>query len=287
MNETSEPAGPVPADPRDDEAGVARALLAIAARPPLVHCLTNIVVAGFTANVLLALGASPAMVENTEEAAPFAAIAGAVLVNLGTLSGERAAAMRLAAISARAHHVPWVLDPVAVGALAHRTALAVELLDAGPSIIRGNGSEIQALARAAGATSAADGAGGGGRGVDSLSCSEEAIDAAGALACARGCVVAVSGATDYITDGTRTVAVAGGHPMMTRVTGMGCALGAVMAATIALDDDAQRAAVAASAVFATVGQRAAPGAAGPGSFAVAFIDHLAILSRSSQPNAEP
>ncbi|MDQ2725778.1 MAG: hydroxyethylthiazole kinase, partial [Actinomycetota bacterium] len=152
-------------------------LRGIAAQAPLVHCLTNIVVAGFTANVLLAIGASPAMVENEEEAAPFAAMAGAVLVNLGTLSSERARAMRLAAASARDHQVRWVLDPVAVGALAHRTALAVELLEARPAVIRGNGSEIQALAAAGGVAAGGVAPGGrGGRGVDSLVSSDDTLD---------------------------------------------------------------------------------------------------------------
>lgn len=253
-------------------------LRSIAARPPLVHCLTNIVVAGFTANVLLAVGASPAMVENTEEAAPFAAMAGAVLVNLGTLSTERAQAMRLAAASAQEHRVPWVLDPVAVGALAHRTALAVELLEARPAVIRGNGSEIQALAAAAGVTPGGRSASRGGvegRGVDSLASSDEALDAAAALAASRSCVVAVSGATDYITDGIRTVAIGGGHPLMTKVTGMGCALGAVIAATVAVEEDPLAAAEGASAIFAAAGEQAAAGIAGPGSFAVAFLDRLA------------
>lgn len=262
------------------DAVLAETLRGVAADPPLVHCLTNIVVAGFTANVLLAIGASPAMVENVEEAAPFAAIAGAVLINLGTLSDERTLAMRLAAASAREHGVPWVLDPVAVGALEHRTALAVHLLEERPSVIRGNGSEIQALAAASGAVSKS-GSGSAGRGVDSLASSDDAVDAACALAVARSCVVAVSGATDYITDGTTTLAIGGGHPLMSRVTGMGCALGAVIAAVAAREEDPLTAAGGASAVFATAGEQAAEGSAGPGSFAVAFVDRLAALSAAS------
>lgn len=267
------------------DALVSETLRGIAARPPLVHCLTNIVVAGYTANVLLAIGASPAMVENTEEAAPFAAMAGAVLVNLGTLSTERAVAMRLAAVSAHEHGVPWVLDPVAVGALAHRTALAVALLEARPAVIRGNGSEIQALAAAAGVAPSGRS---GGRGVDSLASSDDALDAAGALATGHSCVVAVSGATDYITDGIRTVAIGGGHPLMTKVTGMGCALGAVIAAAVAVEEDPLSAAGGASAVFATAGEQAAGGVAGPGSFAVAFLDRLAALAGgAARPGTNP
>lgn len=260
-------------DPR-----VVGTLRAVSDSCPLVHCLTNIVVAGFSANVLLALGASPAMVENDEEAAPFAAMSAGVLVNLGTLSQERERAMRRAAVSAHDHDVPWVLDPVAVGALAHRTELAVELLGAAPTIVRGNGSEIQALAAASGATGVA---GGGGRGVDSLATSDDALAAAGDLARARRCAVAVSGEVDYLTDGERTVAVPGGSPLMTQVTGVGCALGALMAAGAAVADDPLTAAVAASAVFGAAGEQAAIGTAGPGSFAVSFVDHLASLAETA------
>lgn len=262
------------------DVAVTDVLAAIGARAPLVHCLTNIVVAGFTANVLLAAGASPAMVENIEEAGPFAAVAGGVLINLGTLSGERATAMTLAAASAHDHRVPWILDPVAAGALAHRTKLAVDLLESAPTVIRGNGSEILALAGAAGATTTS---GGGGRGVDSLVSSDGALGAAVALARTQSCVVAVSGATDYVTNGKATLAVVGGHPLMTRVTGVGCALGSLMAATSAVGAEPLIAAAVASAIFAEAGQRAAMGAAGPGSFAVAFLDALAALADEAAP----
>jgi hydroxyethylthiazole kinase len=252
-------------------------LRAVSERAPLVHCLTNIVVAGFTANVLLAVGASPAMVENAEESAAFAAIAGGVLVNLGTLSAEREQAMSAAAASAADAGVPWVLDPVAVGALAHRTTFAVGLLAHAPKVVRGNPSEILSLAAAAGAVDSA--AARGGRGVDSLAASTEALDAAGALAKAHGCVVAVSGATDYVTDGATVVEIPGGHPLMTRVTGVGCALGALMAAMAAVNNgDGLASAAGASAVFAAAGERAAVETDRPGSFAVALIDHLADLA---------
>jgi hydroxyethylthiazole kinase len=255
---------------------VSEGLRAVSERQPLVHCLTNIVVAGFTANVLLAVGASPAMVENAEESAAFAAIAGGVLVNLGTLSAERERAMSAAAASAADAGVPWVLDPVAVGALAHRTTFAVGLLAHTPTIVRGNPSEILSLAAAAGAVDPAGSRGG--RGVDSLAGSTEALDAAGALAKAHGCAVAVSGATDFVTDGSEFLEIPGGDPLMTRVTGVGCALGALMAAMAATNDgDGLAAAGGACAVFAAAGERAAAETDRPGSFAVALIDHLAGL----------
>ncbi|MHB1712400.1 MAG: hydroxyethylthiazole kinase, partial [Acidimicrobiales bacterium] len=236
---------------------------------PLVHCLTNIVVAGFTANVLLAIGASPAMVENAEESADFAAVAGAVLVNLGTMSAERERAMRAAAAAADASGTPWVLDPVGVGALAYRTAVAKELLSIHPSIVRGNASEVMSLAGMSGAA---------GKGVDSVASSDDALDAARSLARSAGCVVAVSGASDYVTNGTEVVAVPGGHPLMTRVTGVGCALGAVMAACCAVDLLPLAAAVTASAVLAAAGERASVGDPGPGTFAVGLLDALAQLA---------
>ncbi len=239
----------------------------VATGQPLVHCLTNIVVAGFTANVLLAVGASPAMVENVEEAGPFAAIAGAVLVNLGTLSMEREVAMRAAAAAAATARHPWVLDPVAVGALAHRTRFATELLASGPAVVRGNASEIMSLA----------GQGPGGRGVDARAGSEQALDAASALARVVGGVVAVSGVVDYVTDGSSVVAVPGGSPLMTKVTGVGCALGALVAAFVAVEGDVLLAAAAASAVLAAAGERAAARAPRPGSFAVGLVDELAVL----------
>ncbi len=246
------------------------ALRAVVTGSPLVHCLTNIVVAGFTANVLLALGASPAMFENAEEAGPFARVAGAVLVNLGTLSGEREAAMRAAAAGAHSAARPWVLDPVAVGALEHRTLLAHELLNHRPAIIRGNASEIASLAGVSGAA---------GRGVDSKVGSAAAVRPAQELARASGAVVAVSGAVDYVTDGQQVLEVSGGDILMTRVTGVGCALGAVMAAILAVGSDPLRAAQDASAILKEAGNRAAsPPPPGPGTYAVRLLDSLGALA---------
>ena len=232
-------------------------------RAPLTHCITNIVAANFTANVLLAVGASPAMVVATEEVAEFAAIAAAVLINVGTVTNEAAKAMRVAAAAARESGTPWVLDPVAVGAVRFRTQVATGLLEHRPAIVRGNASEILALS----------GFAGGGKGVDSTDDSSAAIPFARELAKRTGAVVAISGVLDYITDGRDVISVAGGGAIMTRVTGVGCALGALMAAFLATADPL-RAAASASAVFAIAGERAAQSAPGPGSFAVAFLDQL-------------
>ena len=246
------------------EATAVADLAAMRTAAPLVHCLTNIVAASITANVLLAIGAVPAMVNAPEEAAMFASVAGALLVNLGTVTEAGAEAMRAAARSADAAGQPWVLDPVAVGGLPLRDRVAAELLQWRPVIIRGNASEILALA----------GAALGGKGPDSTAGSEQAVEAARGLAQRTGAVVAVSGVVDYVTDGTAVVAVRGGHALMTKVTGVGCALGATMAAFAAAQPDRLRAAVSASAMYAAAGERAARDASRPGSFAPAFLDHL-------------
>ncbi len=206
---------------------------------PLTHCITNLVADNFTANALLAAGASPAMVIAPEEAAEFAAISHALLVNVGTITQPDAKAMALAAAAARHAGKPWVLDPVGAGALPWRTGVVAELLHHRPAILRGNASEILAVA----------GASGGGKGVDSVVGSGDALPAARELATRLRTVVAVSGATDYITDGEETFAVPGGNALVTRVTATGCALGAIMAALCGAVGDPLRAAVAASVLY--------------------------------------
>jgi hydroxyethylthiazole kinase len=246
---------------------LAEALTALRDRPPLVQCLTNIVVAGWTANVLLAIGAAPAMVDNPHESGEFAVIAGGVLVNLGTPYDDTAAAMHLAVAGAKRSGTPWVLDPVAAGALGWRTGLAQQLLsEARPTIIRGNASEILALA-----------GGKGGRGADSVHSPEDAAEVATGLAYRQQSVVAVSGPTDHITDGVRMVLVSNGHPWLTRVTGVGCALGALMAAFAAVVPDALVAATAATATLTVAADSAAKESRGPGSFAVALLDQLSLI----------
>jgi len=239
----------------------------VRARHPLVHCLTNHVVKGFTANVLLALGAAPAMVEHADEAEQFAGIADALLVNVGTLDEPQIAAMRRAVPAARAAKRPWVLDPVAVGPLAVRTRFAAELLVLSPTVIRGNASEVMALA----------GLAGGGRGVDSGAESTAARAAARTLAQQTGGAVLVTGQVDYAIDATREVAISNGHPLMTRVTGVGCAMGAINAACAAVADSPLDACVATAVLLGLAGERAAAAAARPGSFAVALLDALDAL----------
>ena len=242
-------------------AHLASALESVRSTIPLIQCLTNTVVTNFTANVLLAIGAAPAMVDLPGEAAEFAAVASGILVNLGTPSAEQREGMLLAATAAGLHATPWVLDPVAVGSLPLRTELAHRLLDLSPAVIRANASEIIALS----------GNGGGGRGVDATDGVESARGAALELARRTGAVIAVSGRVDLVTDGTRTVLV---H----RVTGGGYSLGAVCAAFTAGSADPLAATVAAHAYYALASERAAALCSGPGSFALHFIDELAAIT---------
>jgi len=240
-----------------------------------VQCITNTVVQNVTANVLLALGASAAMVDVPTEAGPFARVADALLVNTGTPHAEPRVASVEAATAAVEHGTPWVLDPVAVGSLPVRTALARDLLAIGPTVLRGNASEVLALL----------GASAGGRGVDSTAGTDDAlaaaVDAAGRLVGA----VAVSGPVDLVAgSGTpgwadTVVRVANGSELLTRITGGGCALGAVIAAFTAVSpEDPGAAAVAGTLVHTVAAELAAADAGGPGTFQPLFLDRLASLT---------
>lgn len=258
-------------DPPVSPAAVGRALADLHAHAPLVHCLTNHVVAHWTANVLLAVGAQPTMVDNVEEAGPSARRADALLVNLGTPQESTTAAMAHAVAAAERAGTPWVLDPVGVGGLVWRTRTALDLLARHrPTIVRGNASEVLALR-----------GGAGGRGPESVDDVATAIPAADALAREHAAVVAVSGATDFLTDGARALRLANGTPLLTRITGGGCALGALMAAFSAVTPDPLLAATAATATLTVAAEHAAARSTGPGSFAVALLDDLAALTPTS------
>lgn len=181
---------------------------ALRAQAPLVHCITNYVAMNIAANVILAAGASPAMIHAPEEVADFTPIAGALTINIGTLSAPWVNSMTRAAEAANGAGVPWVLDPVAHFATPYRAQVALDLLALKPTVVRGNASEIIALAGGAGS----------GKGADSGDSVREAQGAARALAASQGCIVAVSGPVDFITDGARSANVTGGSDIMPKVT---------------------------------------------------------------------
>lgn len=247
-------------------------LEAVHNQEPLVQCLTNTVMMNFTANALLAVGASAAMADLPGEAGDFARIASGVLVNLGTPYEEQRDGIFEAIASASQHGTPWVLDPVAVGGMKVRTAMVPRLLGEQPTIIRGNASEIAYCA----------GGGAGGRGVDATVGVDAIADLAVEFAAKQNTVVAASGPVDLIVapDG-RTARIDNGSPLLTKVTGGGCALGAILAACAGVTDDPFLAAVTGTALWGVAADKAAAVAKGPGSFAVAHLDEVAALTPES------
>jgi hydroxyethylthiazole kinase len=240
----------------------------IRANGPLVLNITNVVVANSTANALLALGASPLMSHAEEEGGDLVAISNALVINIGTLNQPDIRAMAAAWTAAEAKGIPVVFDPVGAGASGLRTVTSLSLLGGHkPTIIRGNGSEILTLA----------GESGGAKGVDSTRSTDAALDGAQDLARARGCVVCVSGESDVVTDGSRICRVLGGHPLMPRVTGLGCTATALCAAFAAVNPDPFEATVHGMGAMAVAGAMAGVKADGPGTMQLHFLDSLYLL----------
>jgi hydroxyethylthiazole kinase len=244
------------------------ALARMRERAPLVQNITNFVAMTTMANVLLAGGASPAMVHAKEEVEEFGRLIGALTLNIGTLTPAWVESMMLAACTANANGKPWVLDPVGAGATTYRTGVARDLAALNPAIIRGNASEILALA---GESASAKGVDAG----DSVSAAESA---ASRLALATQAVIAVTGPVDLVIapDGRRAE-IANGHPLMPRVTALGCALTGIVAAFTATTGDPFEATVSALAYYGIAGERAALSTNHPGTFYVAFLDALHAL----------
>jgi len=243
----------------------------IRAEAPLVHNITNYVVMNTTANALLVIGASPVMAHAPEEVEEMANLAKALVINIGTLSAAWIDSMMKAGRAARLKGIPIVLDPVGSGATRFRTETAQSLLrTAPPSIIRGNASEIRSLVLADQRT----------KGVDSVHSSEETIEEAQALSRIVGCVVSVSGRTDLVVDGIRTIRVMNGHPLMSRVTGMGCTATVLTAAFAAVNPSFLEAAANAMALMGIAGEMAAEHSLGPASFETCFLDALYSLQES-------
>ena len=250
-------------------ARAAENLARLRAEKPLVHNITNFVVMNYTANVLLAAGASPVMAHADNEVEEMVALAGALVLNIGTLTDTWLAAMLTAGRKASELARPIVLDPVGAGATRLRTDAARRLLaETRVSVVRGNASEILALAGADIKT----------KGVDATRSVPEAAAAARDLARSLGTTLAVTGKTDLVTDGERALLIEGGHPLMPAVTGTGCSATALVAAFHAIDPDPVLAAATGLTFFGVAGEAAGDGAPGPGTFMIRLLDTLHTLT---------
>ena len=235
-------------------------------RRPLVHQITNYVVMNETANATLALGALPVMAHAREEVEEMAALASALVLNIGTLSAPWIESMILAGKAANVAGVPVVLDPVGAGATRFRTETAERILrEVRVSVIRGNAGEIATLAGQKAEV----------RGVDSIAVSAPAEEIAHLAARLFGCVVSVTGPVDRVSDGERNLSVANGHELLGVITGTGCMSTAMTGCFLAVKPDAPlEAAVEALATFGVAAEDAAKDAKGPGSFHAALYDAL-------------
>jgi hydroxyethylthiazole kinase len=239
----------------DDVPQIAAALLdRLRTRGPRVHCITNGVAQNFTANVLLSLGCVPSMTLSSEEIAAFVARSGALLVNLGTFDNGRREATEIAVTTAAQEKLPWVLDPVFIDRSAARAEFARGLVGRGPKSIRLNAAEFS-----------------------TLSGGEPTRGALAAYARDNRTVLGLSGEADLVSDGVRFAAVANGHALMAKVTAMGCAASALVAACCAVEPDSWRATAAALTMIGVAGDLAAAKSQGPGSFAAAILDALYSL----------
>lgn len=256
-----------------DLARVAPVLAAVREGQPLVHCLTATVSMAIVADGLLAAGARPMMTETRAEAPVVTTMADALTINLGTLSTDAVDGIPPTVAAALRDGRPWVLDPTAIGIAPVRTPLARQLLGSRPAVVRGNASEVLALV----------GAGRGGRGPDSSAANggdgPAVTSAAREVAARTGGAVSVSGEVDLVLDATRSVRVARGTALLSRVTGTGCLLGALTAACTAVCPDAFEAAVAAVVWLDLAGELAADRATGPGSFRMHLLDALDEVGR--------
>lgn len=241
-------------------------------KKPLIHNITNFVVMNYTANVLLAIGASPVMAHAQEEVEEMASMAGAVVLNIGTLAPDWVEAMIKAGWKANRMNIPVILDPVGSGATTLRTDSVRRLInELSISVIRGNPSEVLSIVRRESGT----------KGVDSIHTVDDAADTALALAQELGITLAITGEVDLVTDGKRILRVHNGHPMMGLLTGTGCAATAIIGAFLAVDDDAVTASATALAYFGLAGELGADKAKGPGSFMTTSLDALYNINDSS------
>jgi hydroxyethylthiazole kinase len=243
----------------------------IRTRQPLIHHITNFVVMNTTANVTLAIGASPIMAHAHEEMEAISAFTGALNLNIGTLTPYWIDSMVIAGKTAGKRGIPIILDPVGSGATPLRTEAAKRIIAEIPvTVIRGNASEVLSLFAQENDVKI--------RGVDSLETVDAARTGAHMLAGALKKVVAITGEIDFITNGTAALEVHNGHPMFGRVTGTGCAATTAISCFCAVEANPLVAAACALGYYGLAGEEAARLSTGPGSFQVALYDALYGLS---------
>ena len=238
-------------------------------KKPLVHNITNFVVMNYTANALLACGASPVMAHAPEEVEEMVSLAGALVLNIGTLTPYWIDSMLKAGKKANELGIPIILDPVGSGATNLRTASAKKLIEElSITVVRGNASEVLSLARQDSMT----------KGVDSIHSVEEAVEAALILAKELNTTLAITGPVDLVTDGQHIHRVANGHQLMGYVTGTGCTATVIIGAFLAIDSDPLEATSTALAYFGLAGEVAGKKAQSPGSFQIALLDALFTIN---------
>ncbi len=244
-------------------------LMALREKKPLIHNITNFVVMNYTANALLAMGASPVMAHAPNEVEDMVSFAGALVLNIGTLTDVWTSSMVKAGKKASQLKTPIVLDPVGSGATALRTNSAKQIIsDTSITVIRGNASEILSLRDETSTT----------KGVDSIHSVDQAEEAARNLAKELHTALAITGPVDLITDGQRVLRVSNGHPLMAYVTGTGCTATATIGAFLAVDNDALSATATALAFFGLAGEIAAETASAPGTFMIKLLDALYTIT---------
>lgn len=234
---------------------------------PLVHNITNVVVTNFTANGLLALGASPVMANAKEEVADMAKLANALVLNIGTLDERIVESMIIAGKSANEHQIPVILDPVGAGATPYRTESARKLVkEVKVSILRGNAAEV---ANVIGENWTI-------KGVDSGNQNGDIVSLAKTAAKKLDLIVVITGKVDVVSDGVTTYLINNGHELLTKVTGAGCLLSSVIGAFSAVESDLLLAAVSALTSYGVAAQLAveASGADEPGSFQIQLLNKL-------------
>jgi hydroxyethylthiazole kinase len=247
----------------------AKNLTAMREQKPLIHNITNYVVMNYSANALLAMGASPVMAHAQNEVEDMVTFAGALVLNIGTLTDDWVRSMIKAGKKASERQTPVILDPVGSGATPLRTDSAKKIIDQTRiSVIRGNASEILSLRHSESKT----------KGVDSIHSVEEAAKTATILAQELDTTLAITGPVDLITDGSRVMRVANGHPLMAYVTGTGCTATVTIGAFLAVDDDPVSATATALAYFGLAGEVAGQNASAPGNFMIQMIDALYTIT---------